>query len=343
MMPDWEESRIKRMEMVLRDFCQEEKRNEDTLGLLLFGSLATKKISPDSDIDILVVAKHDGPRTRLIFRGEIIDKVAKTATTIDDYISKGFSIDWLTEGEILYDPYGELARLKTKAETFAWSQDQISKNEKSAEKYLTMAEELSKHDLQSSLFLLHKASEEYLRSLAKRNGVKTNVDIGDFFKVVRLKERSFCEFFREIQGLGGHSRLELEAYLSKLEYKKWDRLDWNISKILREAENKKLNIEEIGKELLPVWNKVPTSSLHSAGDSLREGDLECALLYLREASFWYAKVEKRAYETLLTRLIQTDPEYYPLFLEINGLTQVEERELQQHISSMKRLLLTEKG
>ncbi len=338
-MSDWKERRIKHMEMVLRDFCQEEERNKDTLGLLLFGSLATKKVSPDSDIDILAIAKHDLPRTRLMFKGEIIDRVTRTVAVMKDYILKGFSLDWLTEGEILYDPKGELARLKTEAERFQWSEGQILENENLARKYLTIAEKLSKQDLQSSLFLLHKASEGYLRSLAKRNGVKTNVDIGDFFRIVRSKEKSFYAFFKEVQELSGHSRRELEVYFHKLEYKKWDRLDWNISQILRDGHDKKLSIEEIKNGLLPLWSKVPTSSLHSAGDCLREGDLECALLYLREASLWYARVKRKDYEALLTRLNQSDPEYYPLFLEINGLTQVDKRNLQGHISTMKESLL----
>lgn len=340
-MSDWKERRIRHMETVLRDFCQVEEGNKDTLGLLLFGSLATKKVSPDSDIDILVIAKHDLPRTRLMFKGEIIDKVTKTVATMKDYISKGFSLDWLTEGEILYDPYGELARLKTEAEKFEWSEGQILENENLARKYLVLAEKYSKQDLQSSLFLLHKASEGYLRGLAKRNGVKTNVDIGDFFRTVRSKETSFYEFFKKVQKLSGYSRHELEVYLHKLEHKKWDRLDWNISQTLREVLDKKLGIEEIKAELLPLWSKVPTSSLHSAGDCLREGDLECALLYLREASLWYTKVKRADYETLLTRLNQSEPEYYPLFLEINGLTQVDERSLQEYTSIMKELLLEE--
>ena len=335
---DFVESRIERMRQIVEKAWRKEAKDKDTLGVLLFGSLVTGKVSPDSDIDLLVIAKQGRSRTRSMFDGEILDKVTFTEDLMDDFISKGFSLDWLIDGKILYDPHGVLTRLKRAAKDFTWREDQIKENERIARKYLCMAEEALRHDPRSALFLLQKATEEFMRSLAKRHHVKTNVDIGVFFKTVRFEEKEFYELFKKIQGLEDFSKEELEFFFEKLEFKKWDRLDWNVSQILKKAQEKGWSPPEVEAKILPLWKKVPTTSLHKVRDCLRDGDLECAVLYLREASLWYAKVKRTIDKDLLIRLQTEEPEYYKLFLEINGLSQVNERKLQKQISSLKTLL-----
>lgn len=102
------------MEQVVTDFIDELKRRDDVLGILIFGSYARGEQRENSDVDVFVLVT-DGVWRDVEVRDEqafeIVYSSPEKARQFYEENPNDAVQQW-TEGKIVYDPHGEMEKLK---------------------------------------------------------------------------------------------------------------------------------------------------------------------------------------------------------------------------------------
>jgi predicted nucleotidyltransferase len=145
------------------------------VGIILFGSYASKNANIDSDIDLRVICHDVEPKfMNKQINGMRVDIHVTSLTAIINAISH--EIDWVV-GEIrdctiLYDPNNIINSLKTICNNFHFSPESIAEDIRLAKESLESAIDLTKvDDLDGAYFCFVYSSEKIIRALLKKKNV----------------------------------------------------------------------------------------------------------------------------------------------------------------------------
>jgi len=195
------------MKKVIQKICEkivnEYKKDNNVLGIALFGSAAKKKFDQYSDIDIYILLKKKSDYSRLNFvknnmRVDIILDTVKEAESFlkkDKFNIKRNTSHMLAHGKILYRASSNLDRIVTKAKRNLELPTKYTKNE----------------------ILMHKYSIDDFWGEVRRD-IK-NGDYTAFGLDSQLLLNNIIELFLKLKGEFGRKPNEMFKILSKLDKK----------------------------------------------------------------------------------------------------------------------------
>lgn len=133
---DWKPTRLQNMRDVASGIAENRRQYDDVCAVLLFGSVATGDIHPESDLDLVVIKSQDKPlikREQTSINGVEVDQWEHS----NFYYERLFEQDWnpdemflyslflniLQNSEILYDRSSKFSEYKERALEWEWSKE----------------------------------------------------------------------------------------------------------------------------------------------------------------------------------------------------------------------------
>ena len=256
----------------IHKFVSRESQDKEVLGIAVFGSFAKGKLHEDSDIDILLL-KDGGLYARRIEEVDGLNLEVYSAPieifTLplhcgENLLFDMFRLQVLRSGKIIYDPRGLLEQLRIKVCTSRIPSSYVEKTLEKVNAKIRCAEDLLRTGrLRLAESEILSASIDAARALLLNENVPEINTPRLFLPHLRIKNPGFYRVFREIHGLNGLGRSDVESSLNNL----LGRLEAISGRF---KENRILNLIE----------KAEIEAL-SAKDCLTHGDYESAMLQIR--------------------------------------------------------------
>jgi|GEM_PF-1324761 predicted nucleotidyltransferase len=256
----------------INEFVSRESQDREVLGIMVFGSFAKGKLHEDSDVDILLL-KNGGAYAR---RMEEVDglsfEVYRAPIKVftppfhrgERLLFDMFRLQVLRSGKIIYDPWGILDHLRIEACASRIPASYVEKTLERVNAKIRCAEDLLRTGrLRLAESEILSASTDAARALLLNENVPEINTPRLLLPYLRIKNPGFYRIFREIHGLNGLSRSDVESSLTDL-LRRLDAISGRIK------EDWTLNLIE----------KAKIEALN-AKDCLKHGDYESAMLQIR--------------------------------------------------------------
>lgn len=159
------------MDNAVNDFYDQLKKNDNVLGIILFGSWARGNSRPDSDVDLLVIQKEGFKKTVEVFKNIPFEITYTTESGVKKYWrgNPDDCVELWNIGKVIFDRDGTIKKLRQYAKTLSQKgKAPLSNNEITLIKFdiydqIKAAEKLTATDpttaamiLQSKVFHLSK-------------------------------------------------------------------------------------------------------------------------------------------------------------------------------------------
>ncbi|UCE09895.1 MAG: nucleotidyltransferase domain-containing protein [Candidatus Thorarchaeota archaeon] len=218
-----------RFDRVMRETVKEWKKNDNVVGVVVYGSFVTGSLTASSDLDMCVIWDSSEAPVQLMAEqdGVLLDMSFATVSAVEDVI-EGAPDDAFLIAEIIakfrnarvvHDTDNKLKKWQSVAADYVWSDNVIDIIKEKAEAELSNASELvEKDDIVGAIHELRSALFNIARAVLMKNNVFSIIKPAEVLSEVRMLDPMTYRLFLRLFKLKALQEAELLTALDSIRH-----------------------------------------------------------------------------------------------------------------------------